>query len=420
MADTGIVLRWQTGDEAIGKLAYRSRGGGGIQNKGFGFIERHADGKEIFCLRSAIQDGNSLLQDTAVRFDVEPNEQKPGQFKARNVTGGVCFSKIYTGQCTHNKCGYTHERPAKVNPEVSVDDAVAAVAASRVGPPAILVDTVEACAAQCERLAQAGAIAIDFEGVNLGREGELLLAQLAADDGQVVLIDVAKLGASAFDEGGLRALLQSEDVLKLIFDARSDADALFHLCGCRLTHVCDCQVCYISHVPLPSLVCISLASPTPPQVLCALFLDAEAMRQWSEASQGADGWLTSGGGGKSGGGGGRAPTPSDRLTGLGKALMACPEIATSDGKALAQLKKCVQPLFVPEMGGSYETWRRRPLSPALIEYAAADVAHLHTLHGAWGHLISAEGMEEITSARIERAISDEARAKGPHMSKRDF
>ena len=260
MAEAGTVLRWQTDDAP----SNRSRGGG-LQNKGFGFIERHADGKSIFCHKSAIQDGNSLLPETEVRFDVEPNEQKPGQFKARNVTGGVCFSMIYTGHCNNSKCGYTHERPAKVNPDVSVDDAVAAVVASRLGPAPLLVDTVEACAAQCERLAHAGAIAVDFEGVNLCREGELLLAQLAADDGQVVLIDVATLGASAFDEGGLQALLQSEEVLKLVFDGRSDADALFHLCGCRLTHVCDCQVLH-SLCPLlyPSPSLLHLPSIAPP------------------------------------------------------------------------------------------------------------------------------------------------------------
>ena len=260
MAEAGTVLRWQTDDAP----SNRSRGGG-LQNKGFGFIERHADGKSIFCHKSAIQDGNSLLPETQVRFDVEPNEQKPGQFKARNVTGGVCFSMIYTGHCNNSKCGYTHERPAKVNPDVSVDDAVAAVVASRLGPAPLLVDTVEACAAQCERLAHAGAIAVDFEGVNLCREGELLLAQLAADDGQVVLIDVATLGASAFDEGGLQALLQSEEVLKLVFDGRSDADALFHLCGCRLTHVCDCQVLH-SLCPLlyPSPSLLHLPSIAPP------------------------------------------------------------------------------------------------------------------------------------------------------------
>ena len=41
----------------------------------------------------------------------------------------------------------------------------------------------------------------------------------------MVLIDVAKLGQAAFDEGGLRELLQSPAVLKLVFDGRNDARA---------------------------------------------------------------------------------------------------------------------------------------------------------------------------------------------------
>ena len=217
--------------------------------------------------------------------------------------------------------------------------------------------------------------AVDFEGVDLCRDGELLLAQCAAPDGRVVLIDVAVLGVqAAFEEGGLKALLESEDVLKIIYDGRSDADSLFHTCATRLTNVCDCQV------------------------LCALHRDQTM--GGSESSS-------------------RGPAKA-RLPGLARALMACSSIASDEGKALAALKKAVQPLFVPELGGSYETWRERPLSPALLEYAAADVAHLHTLRDAWGHLCSDERMREITSERIERTITAEAFTKGSHMAERDF
>ena len=130
------------------------------------------------------------------------------------------------------------------------------------------------------------------------------------------------------------------------------------------------------------------------------------------------------------------------------------KIDASEGKALAQLKKAIQPLFVPECvwprslpslptlapcprslpirslpsnihalslsprrgsrryGGSYETWRQRPLSAALIEYAAADVAHLHTLRGAWGHLISDERMEAIVaSTPLRRMVEHDELAR---------
>jgi hypothetical protein len=350
----------------------------------------------------------------SVSFDAIDNERKPGEQKAINVRGGVCFDHAFGQNCrgkANGRCKFSHaDRPMAIRKEPSLEEAVAAVVASRAGAAApVLVDTVEACRAQCERLVASGVVAVDFEGVNLCRDGELLLAQLAASEGPVVLIDVLTLGERAFADGGLRALLESAEVLKLVFDGRSDSDALFHLHSCKLTHVCDCQV------------------------LCALNIDEERSRRGQERLA--------------------------KLPGLGSALSSCPSLAASgDGKHLAQLKKAVQPLFVPEvgprklsstmptfaparhtsilrplctdrrdsmrvdcqLGGSYENWRTRPLSHALLEYAAADVAHLHKIYAEWGHLISAEGMEQITAARIEKATSGDGRAKGPHMADRDF
>lgn len=372
MAECGIVKAWQKDDEP--KAQPRGRGFW-PQNKGFGFIER-ASGESIFCHKTDIKDGNSLLPETEVRFDVDENPKKPGQLRATNVTGGVCFHKGFHGSCNRNDCAFSHEIPKRATrADTSLDETVAAVVSSRAGPEPLLVDTVEACKTQCQRLMESGVVAVDFEGVDLCRDGELLLAQCAAPDGRVVLIDVAVLGVqAAFEEGGLKALLESEDVLKIIYDGRSDADSLFHTCATRLTNVCDCQV------------------------LCALHRDQTM--SGSESSS-------------------RGPAKA-RLPGLARALMACSSIASDEGKALAALKKAVQPLFVPELGGSYETWRERPLSPALLEYAAADVAHLHTLRDAWGHLCSDERMREITSERIERTITAEAFTKGSHMAERDF
>ena len=90
------------------------------------------------------------------------------------------------------------------------------------------------------------------------------------------------------------------------------------------------------------------------------------------------------------------------------------------GAALEALKKAAHSLFVPELGGSYQVWKQRPLPTSLVEYAAADVAHLHAMREAWAHLVSSEEMHEITTRRIEKAIASEALPKGPHMADRDF
>jgi cold shock CspA family protein len=287
MAETGIVAQWLTDDEG--------------NNKGFGFIERDS-GQRLFCHKSKIVDGDALHPGSAVTFDATEDERKPNSLKAVNVSGGVCFGFAFSKKCSRSKCKLTHAiPPAAPRPGPSVDEAAAAVAASRAdGLAPVLVDTVDACAAHCRRLSKSGIVAVDFEGVDLGRHGELLLAQLVEADGQVILIDIGKLGGAAFEDGGLRDLLESEAVLKLIYDARSDADALFHLFECRLTQACDCQVLYTLH------------------------MDIERQHKGEPALV--------------------------KLPGLANALSNCAALSASgNGNALAQLKKAVRPLFIPEV-----------------------------------------------------------------------
>ena len=56
---------------------------------------------------------------------------------------------------------------------------------------------------------------MDFEGVDLCRDGELCIVQLAPLGGDTVLVDICALGERAFGEGRLRELFESEDVLKV-------------------------------------------------------------------------------------------------------------------------------------------------------------------------------------------------------------
>ena len=75
MTEVGIVRSWQKDDQP--KAQPRGRGFW-PQNKGFGFIERE-NGDSIFVHKTNIQDGNALLPDTEVHFDVETSDKKPGQ-----------------------------------------------------------------------------------------------------------------------------------------------------------------------------------------------------------------------------------------------------------------------------------------------------------------------------------------------------
>lgn len=363
MANEGICQSWKVGDAG--------------QNAGYGFIEIASTNQTLFCHRTSIKDGSALQPAAHVTFDMIPNPRSPDKMMAINVQGGICFDFYFrsaTGGCQKgDRCKFSHH----VSKELSAEEAMEAVVAIRARADAsdpqrqsgpILIDTLEACRDACGRLIAAGVpVAVDFEGVDLCRHGELCLAQLATKDGPTLLLDIVTLGQAAFDEGGLAALLESENVLKLVYDGRSDADALYHLHGCTLRNACDAQIYF------------------------TLFLDA------SKGSR------------------------TENLPGLGRALSSCPSLSKSDeGKALASLKKAVQALFVPELGGSYEVWKERPMRREVLEYAAADVVYLHALREAWSHLCDDETMVNMAGKRIEKAVHAGTHAKGQHMARRDF
>ena len=101
----------------------------------------------------------------------------------------------------------------------------------------VVLDTAEATANVVRQLLRAKVpVAVDFEGVDLCRNGELALV-LISDGATTWLVDITTMGQAAFeDDGGrLRLLLESKDVLKVGYDGRGDADALHHLHKTGLT-----------------------------------------------------------------------------------------------------------------------------------------------------------------------------------------
>ena len=108
----------------------------------------------------------------------------------------------------------------------------------------VVLDTAEATAKVVHQLLQAKApVAVDFEGVDLCRNGELALV-LLSDGTTTWLVDITTMGQAAFeDDGGrLRLLLESKDVLKVGYDGRGDADALHHLHKTGLAQYYDVQI----------------------------------------------------------------------------------------------------------------------------------------------------------------------------------
>eukprot|EP00392_Amoebophrya_sp_AT5.2_P014041 g14177.t1 len=88
------------------------------------------------------------------------------------------------------------------------------------------------------------AIAIDIEGDELCRDGNICLIQACNEQSPVYLFDVSVLGTTLFEECGMRELLEAEDLLKVVFDGRADNDALWHIHKVRSRNLYDIQVLY--------------------------------------------------------------------------------------------------------------------------------------------------------------------------------
>lgn len=106
-----------------------------------------------------------------------------------------------------------------------------------------IISTVEKCKEAVRNLKESQEISLDIEGFKLCREGRISIIQ-AKGGNHTYLIDITVLGKVAFEEGGLKEVLESERIEKVMYDCRADGDALWHLYGVKLKNVYDVQVLY--------------------------------------------------------------------------------------------------------------------------------------------------------------------------------
>lgn len=184
----------------------------------------------------------------------------------------------------------------------------------------IWVDDVSAVApavAAIRSLAR-GAIAVDLEGVDLGRTGEVCIVQIAVarSGAPIYLFDICALGGLAFEgDASLRGLFTDGALDLLMFDARADANALFFHFDVRLSRVVDLQLLDVAHRLVTGLGCRSISGL---------------------------GYLVE-------------RTQHCRLT-------------EAERERMSAIKAAAHELFVPERGGSYAVWKERPLPRLLLEY----------------------------------------------------
>lgn len=221
------------------------------------------------------------------------------------------------------------------------------------------IDTYEDCKQVCSQLSFSKLLALDLEGIDLGRTGEICLLQIATEDGHVYLFDICTLKGEAFQRDTLKSILEEKSIRKVIFDCRCDVDALKYQYDVSCDGMYDLQVLFVK----------SKASTT------------------------------------------------KFLPGLRKVL---DETLTIDEKRRVDtIKTEGVDLFAPEKGGTYEVWKERPLQSSLIHYAAEDVKQLFHIYNTWKKDRRLDNsVMSITNNRIQSTIKAEGpRVKGPF---RDF
>jgi len=184
-------------------------------------------------------------------------------------------------------------------------------------------------------LSSATVIAVDIEGRQLGRDGEIATVQLCASTSPDVVhvVDIAAIGGDvAFNaQNGLKTLLESPHVTKLFFDVRADCNALF----------------FLHRVAIPSASLVDL------QLVHVVFHM----------------------------GSGNELPPF--VTSLGKVLeyvsRTMPAVLDPAEHAhMVEIKEQTKAFFDPKQGGSYAVWFQRPLDPLLLEYMT-DVRLFHRI-----------------------------------------
>ncbi|XP_077865677.1 uncharacterized protein LOC102808302 [Saccoglossus kowalevskii] len=83
-------------------------------------------------------------------------------------------------------------------------------------------------------------IAVNMEGVLVGRSGKVSIVQVATRQ-HVFLFDILRMKSTCFDKG-LGDVLENKEIVKVMHDCRKPSDLLFHLFGCKLVNVFDTQV----------------------------------------------------------------------------------------------------------------------------------------------------------------------------------
>ncbi|XP_069115746.1 uncharacterized protein [Argopecten irradians] len=104
----------------------------------------------------------------------------------------------------------------------------------------LVLDTAR-CRQLVHQLKRELMLGIAGEGIHMGGDGPLTLFQIGTFHGKVYIFDTL-VNMELFDKGGLRFLLESEDILKVTHSSCHLSAALFYQFAVRLRNVFDTQI----------------------------------------------------------------------------------------------------------------------------------------------------------------------------------
>ena len=237
---------------------------------------------------------------------------------------------------------------------------------------AIVVDSVKLvselvdCIFQCPF--QPPLIFVDLEGIQLSRHGSISIIQvLVPPSPKVYLVDVHTLSDKSFSSLGrrgstLKSILESEEIPKIFFDVRRDSDALYSHFGIDLHCVIDLQL-----------------------------LEFTTRR-----------------------------VPGQFLQGLSKCISEDPGLSSDEALESKKIKDAGIRLFLPEKGGSYDVFNKRPLDPAIQNYCVLDALVMPKLLKTYASKLQSRLASQIHSATLSRiALSQSLNfdSRGQHMAR---
>ena len=229
-----------------------------------------------------------------------------------------------------------------------------------------LVDTRQGAVEAAAILGDARLLALDMEGDRLGRNGRTSLLQLAASKELVYIFDIIALGASLFADDALGSILKDPAIIKLCYDCRCDAEALFCLHGILANGLYDLQIAYT----------LLFQSPADPY-----------------------------------------------LKGLHKALAAPGVLLAATATAAAEREQAIaiiinKKLEIKRKCDFGAIMMERPLPPLVLDYCATDVVHLFSMYHLWHERLGFKLLLSMTRRRMLQFIH----RQGPSwcMSRLDF